>query len=53
MGIDVYEKVAKRLNCAKYGNRFKHNRHPQLFPATEPIDFIAMDILGSLLKTAQ
>lgn len=36
--------------CAK-SRKLKQKRHFQLFPASEPLQFIAMDVLGPLPQT--
>lgn len=37
-------------SCAMYGTQLKYKRHLQLFFATGPIEFFAMNFLGLLSK---
>lgn len=47
MAQHMYHMVSDRHNCAKNGTWLKYNRLFQLFPATKPMEFVAMDILIS------
>ena len=52
MAVDCYNTVKNCVTCAK--NRVKlrkHKKHLRLFPATEPLEFVYLDILGSFLET--
>lgn len=52
MANGVYEKVDKCVSCACNRNCNRQKSPLQLFPSSEPLDFVGMDILGLLLKTA-
>lgn len=53
MASNVYITIAKCECCVRNGSQYRHKRPLQFFPAPEPFDFIAMDILGLLPKTNQ
>ena len=54
LAIDCYATVRRCSTCAK--NRMKLRQHVQqlqLFPASGPLESVAIDILGELIKTAR
>lgn len=53
MANDVYTTVAQCASCVKNGSRHRDIRRLQLFLASGPLDFVAMDILGIIPKTKQ
>lgn len=53
MANELYTTVAQCVSCVKNRNRLRHKRRLQLFMAVGPLDVVAMDILGPLLKTQQ
>lgn len=50
MAHEVYSRVDRCGSCAYNQNRFHHKRTLQPFSQFETLDFVAMDILGPLLK---
>ncbi len=53
MFADVDHYVSKCTSCARSrGTPFKHQHPLKLFPATQPLDEIAMDLIGPLPKTS-
>lgn len=53
MAVDVYATVRMCTSCAKERVTLrKHKSFMKLFPATAPLEFVAIDILGPLRKTA-
>lgn len=51
MAQDVYHTVSGCHSCAKNGTLLKNKLHLQLFPATGPLEFVALDLLGPLPRT--
>lgn len=51
MAIDVYETVINCATCASINEPTKLKRHLQFFPASGPLKYVAVDILGSLSRT--
>lgn len=51
MADDVYAMVDNVQRCAKQGATMKHQLHLLPFPVSVPLYFIAVDFLGSLLRT--
>ena len=52
MANDVHATVRDCESCAKTrGTQYKHQRKMKMFPASGPLEFVAMDILGPLPKT--
>ena len=52
MAVDVYAVPRNCVSCAK--NRIslrKHRNFLKLFPASAPLEFVAIGILGELIKT--
>lgn len=49
----VYGVVNKCKSCARNCPRYRHKRLLQVFFAMKPLDFVAMDILGSLSLARQ
>ena len=52
MALDAYNTVRQCATCAR--NRIKLRKHSstlKLFPAKAPLEFIAIDLLGELIKT--
>jgi hypothetical protein len=52
MALDAYNTVRNCVTCAK--NRIKLRKHSsplKLFPARAPLEYVAIDILGELVKT--
>ena len=52
MAVDVYAVPRNGVSCAK--NRIslrQHRNFLKLFPARAPLEFVAIDILGELIKT--
>jgi transposase InsO family protein len=52
MALDAYNVVKNCVTCAR--NRIKLRRHAsplKLFPARAPLEYVAIDILGELVKT--
>lgn len=52
MAIDAYNTVRQCATCAR--NRFKLRKHAstlKLFPARAPLEYVAIDLLGELIKT--
>ena len=50
--MDVYQTVKKCSHCAREAGLLrKRKQHVSLFPAHEPLEFLAIDILGPLPKT--
>lgn len=48
---DVHTTIAKCERCVQCKSCYRHNRLLQLFPASEPFKFVAMNILGPLIRT--
>lgn len=53
MANDIFTTVAQCESCAQNGNQYRHKRPLQLFSASGPLNFVAMDILGLPPKTTQ
>lgn len=53
MAQDVQQIVAQNNSCVRNGSRHRNKRHLQHFPASRPLEFIAMDILEPLPETMQ
>ena len=54
MALDTHECVRNFSRCAKERINLKaHSQFLKLFPASRPLEFVAIDILGHLTKTAQ
>ena len=52
LSMDVYQTVKKCSHCAREAGLLrKRKQHVSLFPAHEPLEFLAIDILGPLPKT--
>lgn len=51
MAQDVYRTVIGCHSCVKNGTWLKHKRYFRLFPPTEPLEFVATNVLGCLSKT--
>ena len=52
MAFDALSVAARCESCAQVrGTQFRHQRLLKLFPATGPLEFVAMDLLGPLSKT--
>lgn len=51
MAKNVNELVDNCLECGKMRENYRQQRNLKLFPAKGPLQFVAMDILGPLLKT--
>ena len=52
MANDVYQMVKECRSCAAVrGTPFRHQKFLKLFPATGPMEFVAMDFLGPLPKS--
>ena len=53
MAKDVFSHVRNCASCAATrGTQVRHQKDLKLFPAAGPLDFVAMDLLGPLPKTA-
>lgn len=50
MANNVYITIAKRKSCVQNNSRYRHRRPLQIFPASGPLDYIAMDIIGPFPK---
>ena len=54
MANDAFAVVGNCASCAQVrGTRYKIQKFLQLFPASSPLEFIAMDILGDLTRTSR
>ena len=54
MANDVFSVSRDCRSCAAArGTRYRVQKHMKLFPATGPLDFLAMDLLGPLPRTHQ
>lgn len=53
VALDVYKTISCCKGRAKSSNNARHRRHLELFPATGPLEFIAMETLGLLSKTTK
>lgn len=53
MANNVNKTFTKCTSCARIGSQCHLQRPLQLFPASGPLDFVAMDILGPLPKNSQ
>ena len=52
MTVDIHHKVESCAPCAKNRIKEQRNVYPmRLFPATKPLEYVAMDILGPLPRT--
>ena len=52
MTVDIHHKVEGCTLCAKNRIKEQRNVYPmRLFPATKPLEYVAMDILGPLPRT--
>ena len=52
MAADIYKNIRNCTTCAKNRVKLRKRAHPlRIFPATRPLEFLAIDILGSLTKT--
>jgi hypothetical protein len=52
LSMDVYQTVKQCSHCAREAGLLrKRKQHVSLFPAQEPLEFLAIDILGPLPKT--
>ncbi|CAN8061905.1 unnamed protein product [Agarophyton chilense] len=52
MAHDVYNFVRQCESCVRFrGGIRKHRKYLKLFPATGPLEFVAIDLLGQLPKT--
>lgn len=49
--MDVFDTAQYCDDWPGLGTKFKHQRHLQLFPLGGTIEYIAIDIIGSLLRT--
>ena len=53
MANDAFSTVRNCASCAAARRALvRHQKDLKLFPAAEPLDFVAMDLLGPLPKTA-
>lgn len=53
MGLDVYNTVRQCVSCAKERISLrKHSSLLKLFPATRPLEFVSIDILGPLPRSS-
>ena len=54
MANDAFAVVGNCASCAQVrGTRYKAQKFLQLFPASGPLEFVAMDILGDLTRTSR
>lgn len=51
--VELYETVSSCQKCVGNSIKAKHRRYLHLFPATDPLKLVAMDILDSLPKSAK
>ena len=52
MAANIYKKIRNYTICAKNRVKLRKRRHPlRIFPATRPVESLAIDILGPLTKT--
>ena len=52
MAADIYKTIRNCTNCAKNRVKLRKRTHPlRIFPATRPLESLAIDILGPLTKT--
>ena len=52
VATDIYKKMRNCTNCAKNRVKLRKRTHPlRIFPATRPLESLAIDILGPLTKT--
>lgn len=52
MASDIYDFVRRFISCIhNQGTHYKHQKHLRLFPASGPLEFVAIDIRGRLPKT--
>lgn len=52
LALDCYSTVRACTTCAKTRIQLrKHTTHMKLFPSYSPIDFVAIDILGELIRS--
>ena len=52
MSVDIHNVVEDCDSCARNRSKDQRNIYPmKLFPATKPLEYVAMDILGPLPKT--
>lgn len=51
MQSNLHTTVEDYGSCGQNGSQTKHDRKLRLFPAVGPLELVAMDILGPLLKT--
>lgn len=49
----VQKAIVQWASCAQNKSRYRHKRRLQVFPASGPLDFVAMDILVPLPKIQQ
>lgn len=53
MALEVYNTVSSGEDCARIKNNTNHRRQLHLFPATGPLNYVAMDVLDPLPETAK
>lgn len=53
MASGVHTRIVKCESCARNRSSYRHKRPLQRFPASKPLNFIAIVILGPLSKTKQ
>lgn len=53
MASDVYITVSDCHSCAGRGTTPEHRHNLQLFPVTGPLEFVAINISGALLKVTK
>lgn len=51
MANDVYNTISNCKSCVRNRSYAKQRRHIYLFPATGPLEFLAVDMLGPLPET--
>ena len=52
MATDVFQTAKDCRDCAQArGTRYRNQKLMKTFKATQPLDFVALDLLGPLIKT--